>query len=274
MSYDIIAKSVDDARPIELYQISYSGNRWYYTSADREMTVDGITYVPAVVDHDSIDQAADVFTNGLTVKFERNVAFASLFNPAPPSEIVYITILAANYLVDGEYIVFWKGKILNVEWSGAWIELTTQSNYSSLQQQGLRRRYSRNCPFALYGAACKASANAHRDDTSVIGIDGLYVTLSAAIGKPDDYYAGGYITWINNAQGNQEKRMVRNSAGSTGRLYLSSFPIDLANGDPVSAYAGCDHTIATCESKFDNEKNYGGTPYIPTKNPFNGSSVY
>jgi len=32
--------------------------------------------------------------------------------------------------------------------------------------------------------------------------------------------------------------------------------------------AGCDHSVSTCAARFDNLANYGGFPFIPTKNPF------
>ena len=38
--------------------------------------------------------------------------------------------------------------------------------------------------------------------------------------------------------------------------------------EDVSVYAGCDHTIATCLAKFANDINFGGCPYVPTKNIF------
>jgi len=41
----------------------------------------------------------------------------------------------------------------------------------------------------------------------------------------------------------------------------------------VKIYPGCDRVRATCESKFDNLDNFGGFPWIPTKNPFGGSSI-
>lgn len=276
MSYEIIARSTDDARPVELYQLTYSGRRWYYTNAGLTMTVNGITYVPLAIEHDSVEQSDDVLSRGLKVRFGRDVGFADLFNPAPPSEIVMLTILATNYLVDNEFVVFWKGRVLNAEWidEQKWLELTSQSNFSSLQQQGLRRVYSRNCPFVLYGNLCRASADAHRDSSAVLEINGLYVTIAAAQGKPDNYYAGGYVVWVNANQGNIEKRMIRASIGTTGQLYLSSYPIGLVGGAVIDAYPGCDHTIQVCKDKFNNADNYGGYPYIPTKNPFNGSSVY
>ena len=42
-------------------------------------------------------------------------------------------------------------------------------------------------------------------------------------------------------------------------------------GQTVDVFAGCDHSLAICESKFANVINYGGFPFVPIKNPFNSS---
>ena len=43
---------------------------------------------------------------------------------------------------------------------------------------------------------------------------------------------------------------------------------DSVVGQDVDVFAGCDHTVDTCDQKFDNVINYGGWPYVPSKNPF------
>lgn len=275
MSYDLIAKSVDDARPVELFHISYSGSNWYYTSADRPLVLNGVTYAPVVVQRDATQEVSDVFKNGLGVRFARGTPFLEIFRVAPPSEIVTLTCYGSNYLVDNEFIVFWKGRIINVDWNETtgMAELTTESVYSSLQQAGLRRRFSRNCVHALYGPGCYVSRENYREDTQLTGVTGLIITAAAAIGKEPNYYAGGLVTWENAVRGNVEKRMIRQSF-SDGRLVLSNLPLSLGGDAMVSIYPGCDHRIATCATKFNNEENYGGQPYIPGNNPFSGSSLY
>lgn len=274
MSYDIIARSVDDARPFELYQITYSGQQWYYTSGDRPITYSGVLHIPIVCDHEDIEPSTDVFANGLPVRFERSAPFAEIFRIAPPSEKVGMRILATNYLVDNEFVVIWQGRIVNVEWTEGWVKLTTESIYSSLQQAGLRRRYSRTCPHVLYGNGCGLSREIYRERSTTQGVNGVFVSVQAAVGKPDNHYAGGFVTWTNSLHGNVEKRMVRQSVGATGVLTLAGVALALSGGQAIDMYPGCDHQITTCANKFNNTLNYGGQPYIPTKNPFNGASLF
>ena len=72
--------------------------------------------------------------------------------------------------------------------------------------------------------------------------------------------------------GQFDRRAIRSQ---TGAVVAVAFPLPgLAATDTVNLYPGCDHTLATCESKFSNRLNYGGMPYFPDKNPFSGTSIY
>lgn len=266
--------SVQDSMPIELYEISYTGNFWYYTSADTDVVMDGRTYRAMPITHPEIEPPVDADKAGLEVTFPRDVPVAEVFRIQPPSEIVSFTLLVQNYLIPGEYVVLWRGRIIDSNWNGPWVSFTVENVFSSLNRPGLRRRYSTTCPYALYGPQCRVSRDDFREISSILGVSGLSVQVSSAVGKPDNYYAGGYVTWVNVMNGNTEKRMVRESFGESGTLVLATIPIGIAGGIEISMYAGCDHLIATCDSKFNNKDNCGATPYIPTKNPFGGSPIY
>lgn len=41
------------------------------------------------------------------------------------------------------------------------------------------------------------------------------------------------------------------------------FPYQIQVGDNFEAIAGCDKTISTCKSKFNNIINFRGEPHIP-----------
>jgi uncharacterized phage protein (TIGR02218 family) len=52
---------------------------------------------------------------------------------------------------------------------------------------------------------------------------------------------------------------------------IPNFPV---GGDVLSLYPGCDHSMATCISKFNNLVNYGGFPYMTQKNPWSNVSIF
>jgi uncharacterized phage protein (TIGR02218 family) len=122
----------------------------------------------------------------------------------------------------------------------------------------------------LYGTACQASAVVHRVPGTVALVTGVVLSVPAAAGFPAGHFAGGFATWA--ANGLTEKRMIIVHTGDA--ITLSAVPPGLAVGDTISLYPGCDRTLATCDTKFGNSANFGGFPFIPTKNPFAGSPIY
>jgi len=80
---------------------------------------------------------------------------------------------------------------------------------------------------------------------------------------------GGFASGIFEA--NNRSQMVVWHEGNFIRLAHIIFSLEV--GMPLSVYAGCDHSAATCKDKFSNKINYGGQEFIPDKNPFVGDSV-
>lgn len=273
MSFANMETGVATGRPVELFEISFTGNFWYFTSADTNIVFENRTYVSRPITRTDLTPSADVNQNKLTVTFPADVAFGEIFRVQPPSEVVLLRMLVKNFITN-DYIVAWQGRIIAMDWKFPYVEVTSESVFSALQRPGLRRRYSTTCPYALYGSQCGVSRVDFREITPCLNVSGLTIVGQSSIGKADNYYAGGYATWENLKTGNVEKRMIRSSVGSTGALTLSSFPIGLAGGRSLQLFPGCDHRITTCRDKFDNVVNCGATPFIPQLNPFAGSTLY
>jgi hypothetical protein len=277
MAYDLIATSVDDAKPVELYHFHYSGNDWYMTSSAEILTRASINYTPTTISSSDRKPTLDPTKSNITITAAANNPVGELFRIVPPSEPVIVTIYEGN-LDDTDWVVAWKGRVLGAEWtSGSEIKFTSESAYSSAMRQGVRRPVQPNCPFVLYGPQCGVARSLFEEESITLGLTGITVTVQAAAGKIDNYYAGGMITWVNNPNGNIEKRFIRESDGTTGGLVLNARPVGLTAGMDVKIYAGCSHALEDengCVQKFDNSGRYGGTPYMPTKNPFNGSTIY
>lgn len=274
MAYSDMELSVDDAKPIELYEIVYGLSRWYYTSADRNITYDSKVYKAVPCSHGDVEQAISGEKAQLMVMFPHDAEFGEVFRVQPPSEVVSLTLMVQNYLSPGDYITLWRGRVLNVDWKFPNMEVLVENIFTSMNRVGLQRRYSAQCPHALYSVQCGVNANLYRDSSFVIAIDGTGITVQSVIGTVNNYYAGGYVTWINNANGNIEKRMIVTSNGTTGVLQLTGPTVGLSVSQAISMFAGCDHTISTCSSKFNNSDNCGAIPYIPSSSPFGGSSLY
>ena len=278
MSFPTIETSVDDARPVFLYRFTYTLNAWRYTNSDKSINFDNSVFVTAPVKHSAITGASDSTKASLTITLEGSSPIGEIFEIYPPSEPVIVTVFCQQYQDDvTSYAVLWKGRITGAKWvGGETLELTCESVYTSLQRPGLRRMYQLQCPFMLYGDQCGVTRDSYKEVMKVIGITSTVVTAAAAAGKPVNWYAGGYMTWFNNVNGNIEKRMIRGS-DSTGAMTLSAIPVGLTGNQEINVFPGCDHTINGangCAVKFANNLRFGGTPWSPTQNPFSGSIIY
>lgn len=270
MTYDAIERSAQDGRPVELYEFRRGVTTWRFTSADQDVAYALSTYKRAIIERSNIERGTELRRAGLRLSVQRDLAIAQLYIVAPPADAITLTIRQFHQ-GDGDAAVIWNGRIVAVSpWRDGRAEIALEPSATSLRRTGLRRLYQRQCPHVLYGAACKASAPAARFLGAAGLISGLTVDVSGTSAGGDGYYAGGILEWSGAA--GTERRFIVGHAGNT--LTLSTQPNGLTTGTSVSVYPGCDHSLATCHAKFNNAANFGGFPFIPTKNPYGGDPVY
>lgn len=271
MTYDARERSAQDGRPVEIYTWARGATLWRFTSADRDQVVAGDTYASHVIRRNSIEQGSEMNRSALKLTVPRDFPIAELYRVAPPTEVVAVT-LRRFHAGDGELATLWTGRVVNVAWSDdlSQATITHEPIYTSLRRTGLRRLYGRLCPHVLYGPACRA-------DRDEFGVLGAVVTVGPATASapewaafPAGYFDGGYLEWPEG--GGLERRFIVAHSGDT--LTLDRRAPGLAQAALATAYPGCEHTLAACQSKFDNVPNYGGQPFIPEKSPFGGDPVY
>jgi len=275
MSFEVLEESVDDAQPIELLLISFLTNRWSYCTASEDIVYDGNLYVPMPISHDEPKSSGDASRASIDVRLPYDCPVGELFRVQPPSGVVSLTLFAIHF-GDTEAKALWKGRVTNSEWERPWLVLTSENVFSSLRTPGLGRKFSVGCPLTLYrqGAGqCNVNKDAYKSTHVVSAVNGLTLSCPSASGIPYAYFDGGFATWTNVDTGFVEQRMIVGS-DTSGSITLVSTPIGCVPGSPVTIYPGCDHSLATCHSKFSNSLNHGGTPFIPRKNPFGGSTLY
>ena len=163
-----------------------------------------------------------------------------------------------------ERISYWKGRILSVKVDGFEIKFSCESIFSSLKRVGLRARYERSCRHTLYDAQCGISMDILRQTGTVLVQSNTTLTVVGADSKPDGYFTGGMVKDVNEVY-----RFINGHSGtqiSVSKPYYRNIV-----SEEVVLYPGCDKTTDMCISKYNNIVNYGGFPYIPPKNPFDGS---
>lgn len=267
MTYDASERSFQGGAPVELYLFARGSQVWRFTSADTDIEHEGNTYTSIPLSRNAIETSPEQPRNTLTITAPRDFTIAYLFRITAPTDIVSLTVYRFHRGDSGTAVI-WMGRVLNALWQGAKAQLTCEPISVSFGRTGLRRLYQTSCPHVLYGSGCRLDKADFARVCVVGAIDGNALTVD---GLDPMSYGGGFVEW-DVGSGNLERRFIRSFAGLV--LTLAQPFQDLEVGDSVTVYPGCDHTMATCDGDFDNLVNYGGMPFIPSKNPFDGSPVY
>lgn len=275
MSFADYEEGAASAVPVLLFVFKYSGETFRYTNHDQDVVVDHTTYTAIPITSDNFVSTSESDNSSLAINVPIGNPVAELFKVYPPSEVVSATVFCENVIDDSsDYVVFWKGRITSAQWQPDCVTLNTDSILLTMQRGGLQTRFSKQCTTYIYSSLCKMVPATWRVKDSCGAVSGRVITVAAAIGKDDNYFAGGYMEYVDSVNGNTQVRTIRSSLSASGELTLAQAPMNLIAGMEVSLYPGCDNTLATCDAKFSNTPNYRGTPYIPTSSPFGGTALY
>lgn len=269
MTYATYENSVQQGTPVELYEFIQGLSRWNYISGADQIVRLGQTYKPSPIKRDRVKQSTDIFKNSMKLTFPRDDEFASQFLGFAPEEITTVTILRGHWGdPDNQYIVYWKGRVLSAKATDSQIELECEPVYTSIRRPGLRAKFEYGCRHVLYARGCGVNRELYKHENLVLTLTGgLNVEVAGVAGV----YADGWLTGgILVAPDNSSRFIVAHSAGV---VTLSRPLASLTTGQVVKLYPGCDHLRTTCDTKFNNLDNFGGFPWIPSRNPFDGSSI-
>lgn len=275
--------SVQDGKPIRLYQFSRGAWRWGYTSADRDIRFKNMNFISLQggIKDDGIRQTQDSGGDLLTLTVPAKSDLALMYRHFAPAQAVDLTIFDLHYpdlsldparMEQEGFLAVWKGFVVGVKFVSDHIaQVQCQNLSASLERTGLRKTWSKLCCHQLYGKGCNLERNAFRSQVIIIALDGssLDVILPSDKSK-DDYFTGGYVEW--SSEYGIEQRGIERQLG--GRLYLFGGTQGLSVGQSIKIFAGCSRTFTTCQDKFNNTDNYGGSPHMPHKSPFDGTPIF
>lgn len=276
--FDTFERSADAGEPIFLFDFSTGTAHWRYTTADRQITHVSNPYDPAPITAGNIVQGQEIKQKTIKITIPRDLQLALVLQNFPPSTDVMLTVFSLHYTdPDAQAIVIWIGRVMQQNQKDSTIELSCEPAYTGIQTQGLRRRWQLNCPHVLYGLACGITASNYQVATTLTAVSGVVVSSADFVPPAGLSFAGGYLEW-DSGKGYQERRSINSVSGTD--LTLAYGSPDLSAGLSVTAFPGCRHTMADCKnfpvsgSTVGNLANFGGDPYIPTKNPFDGNPVF
>jgi len=135
--------------------------------------------------------------------------------------------------------------------------------------------FSWMCDHNLYSKQCLVPKSPFTFSFSVVAAsaDGVTVTLSdqgqatTKLAADTAFFNGG--TFLNGVDGSQRMGVDFSATANTNEYSLVLLvPLEgLTPGQAITFTAGCDKSIDTCLSRFNNVEHYGGFPFVPTLNP-------
>lgn len=263
------------SRPKELYRFVEGSNVWTVTSSDVAEVYDGETYIPITIGRSEAESKNELSRANVQVSVDLDNDMGRRWMRGILDEVVSLTVLSKD---GNDVSVVWKGRLSSVRPEDVQISLVFESIFTSLRRPGLRARYQRSCPHVLYGRGCNLDKNDWATSGAVSNAQSTTVIVPAAALRPDGYYTAGMIEAPDGSL-----RFIVQHTGSTLVLIrqLDNLNESFANsgyglnygGIVARVFPGCDRTKEICQSKFNNLPNHGGFPFIPLRNPFDGSSI-
>lgn len=260
--------------PIHLYEAVYGvsdDNRIRLTDSEQPVTIHGAVYQTAQIKHGEIHASGTLDKTTLDVTTRFDSPLSELFRHYPPSQVVTLTIYRGE-LDDpnGEFYVIWSGRILSCNLEAYEAKLTCEPTGTGVRRPALRRNFQVGCPHVLYGPQCRASKAEFTSVAQVLSPAGSTVRVAGGWNGRwgPSQFINGLAEWEDRA-GNVISRTILQISpeGSEGLLLLAGVAPGLRAGSEIRLSPGCNHQLGNCTDVFNNAPNYGGCPWIPTKNP-------
>jgi uncharacterized phage protein (TIGR02218 family) len=261
MSYNTSELSEYDARPFFLYKFVRGSEVNTFTSNNNLISYETEDYLPSPISHRGINQTGQVERVNLDIVFPKSDTFARTQFSPDYNKVTFVTIFRGHSDFPDDIQVMWKGRVTAYKVGGSSIVLTCENIQTALRRNGLKDVYQRPCRHALYGSGCGLDINDWYTPFTATAVSETVVTLNTAP-STDNFYTGGILKF------GDSLGFILSQVGTTVAL-LHAMP-NLVNGSSIDLAPGCDLRRATCEGKFNNVLNFGGMPYIPSRNPFNG----
>lgn len=256
-------QSVHDGGPVELYQITTPTQTFRLTSHTQDISFMSQTWKRSSIQRGKIDQASDASVSSLQLSIDTNENISDELLSEIPEHDIQLT-LYRYHPETANSIVIWDGPITSVSAKGENVQVEIPSVMLDAINTNLPRLViQRHCNHVLYDRFCKLKETDFYEliQVTAISSDGLTITTDGTTPLADVYQGGALV----NPDG--ERRLV--VANTTGNIHTLITPFRrLLINDFITRMFGCDHTIDTCDSKFNNAVNFGGHPYVPAKNLF------
>ena len=296
MTYLAQERSEEDGQPIELYRIDVQNeDPVFFNSSALPYTLPpgpfpggnfAIIHPPESVSRSELKIAANMSPVEMQIAVPTQSDAAELLMRVPDDVRAMLTISRVhNTDGDNEAVIIYRGVLTSLSRTRGGDETQAQflNTLATSSKNFPRFTYSAICGHYLYDQRCQV--NRFGAPYEYIGTISQFVNITRNIEIPgvdafareaaepfqdaldegavelaDTWFQGGFV------EAGIERRMIRARQGDILTLE-SAFSEDVI-GVPASVFAGCNHSVFICISKFNNLENFGGTPTVPTINPY------
>lgn len=261
----------------DLYTITlYDGTVLYYSSADIDLTINGITF-PAT---------GPTFTRNTTSqKIGVQVDTLSITAAPGPSDLIkgvpWLSFLRAGGL-DGatieldKYIgqslgdpnagmlIWFIGQVAEVDVTRTEAVVKISSMVQELSIMLPKNVYQQGCVHTLFDGGCTLVKSAYTVSGTVTAGSTDQLVLANTFAQANDYFDLGVLTFTSGANNGLTRVVGTYITGTTAQFNIvEPLPEAPAAGDTFTVYPGCDKQLSTCENKYNNKPNFRGYPFIP-----------
>jgi uncharacterized phage protein (TIGR02218 family) len=157
-------------------------------------------------------------------------------------------------------VTLFQGRLSTVDQVGrTTAKITVASDLVLLDMDMPRNLYSPTCLHTLYDSGCGVLRDAYATNGAVgVGSTTSIISFSGA----QAIHAQGSIVFTAGVNANL-RATVKSAAAGVSLALMYPLPSQPNVGDAFTVYAGCDHTSATCQTRFNNLAAFRGFPYVP-----------
>ena len=130
-----------------------------------------------------------------------------------------------------------------------------------------RYYFQRRCNHVLYGPGCGLNKESFKFATTIVSVDPAQKEIIISGQKadvPETRFNAGHL--LHAPTGFFFTIAWSKYDASNTKLKLVTWHPEIEASDAVTAYYGCQHTVADC-NLFGNVANFGGFAYVPATNP-------
>ena len=156
-------------------------------------------------------------------------------------------------------VILFKGRVAQIDSIGRTsAQVTVSSDLVLLDVDMPRNIYQANCQHVLYDGNCGIAAGTY-SATGAVGAGSTMTQIDWAGAAAA--YQQGTIAFTSGA--NTGATATIKAAGAGWLLLAYPLPNAPGVGDQFLASYGCDHTMATCQGRFNNLAQFRGFPFVP-----------